>query len=107
MTTPFCHGRPPSGIGLELARIFAANRYDVVLVARSDGKLRESAVRSWRPRSSGDARRGRILSLASTAAFVPASRNAAKSGSLRRKDLLTGSSHVETICVGVRHERIA
>jgi short-subunit dehydrogenase len=32
-----------SGIGLELARIFAANRHDVVLVARSEGKLRELA----------------------------------------------------------------
>ena len=32
-----------SGIGLELARIFAANRYDVVLVARSEGKLRDLA----------------------------------------------------------------
>ena len=32
-----------SGIGLELARIFAANRHDVVLVARSEDKLREVA----------------------------------------------------------------
>ena len=32
-----------SGIGLELARIFAANRHDVVLVARSEDKLRELA----------------------------------------------------------------
>jgi short-subunit dehydrogenase len=32
-----------SGIGLELARIFAANNHDVVLVARSEGKLRELA----------------------------------------------------------------
>jgi short-subunit dehydrogenase len=32
-----------SGIGLELARIFAANKHDVVLVARSAGKLRELA----------------------------------------------------------------
>jgi hypothetical protein len=32
-----------SGIGLELARIFASNRHDVVLVARSEGKLRELA----------------------------------------------------------------
>jgi short-subunit dehydrogenase len=32
-----------SGIGLELARIFAANKHDVVLVARSEGKLRELA----------------------------------------------------------------
>lgn len=32
-----------SGIGLELARIFAANRHDVVLVARSEDKLREAA----------------------------------------------------------------
>ena len=31
------------GIGLELARIFAANRHDVVLVARSEDKLRELA----------------------------------------------------------------
>jgi uncharacterized protein len=32
-----------SGIGLELARIFAANRHDVVLVARSEDKLRDLA----------------------------------------------------------------
>ena len=32
-----------SGIGLQLARIFAANRHDVVLVARSEDKLREVA----------------------------------------------------------------
>jgi short-subunit dehydrogenase len=32
-----------SGIGLELARIFAAHAHDVVLVARSEGKLRELA----------------------------------------------------------------
>ena len=32
-----------SGIGLELARIFAAHKHDVVLVARSEGKLRELA----------------------------------------------------------------
>ena len=32
-----------SGIGLELARIFASHRHDVVLVARSEGKLRELA----------------------------------------------------------------
>jgi short-subunit dehydrogenase len=32
-----------SGIGLELARIFASNRYDVVLVARNETKLRELA----------------------------------------------------------------
>jgi len=32
-----------SGIGLELARMFAANRHDVVLVARSEDKLREVA----------------------------------------------------------------
>ena len=32
-----------SGIGLELARVFAANKHDVVLVARSEGKLRELA----------------------------------------------------------------
>ena len=47
-----------SGIGLELARIFAANRHDVVLVARSEGKLRELAreceserrhARTWSP----------------------------------------------------------
>ncbi len=30
-----------SGIGLELARLFARDRYDLVLVARSEGKLRE------------------------------------------------------------------
>jgi uncharacterized protein len=33
-----------SGIGLELARIFAANGQDVVLVARSEGKLRALAT---------------------------------------------------------------
>jgi short-subunit dehydrogenase len=32
-----------SGIGLELARVFASNRHDVVLVARSEGKLHETA----------------------------------------------------------------
>ena len=32
-----------SGIGLELARIFAANRHDVILVARREDKLRELA----------------------------------------------------------------
>ena len=32
-----------SGIGFELARIFAANRHDVVLVARSEDKLRALA----------------------------------------------------------------
>jgi short-subunit dehydrogenase len=32
-----------SGIGLELARIFAAKRHDVVLVARSEEKLRQLA----------------------------------------------------------------
>jgi hypothetical protein len=32
-----------SGIGLELARIFAADKWDVALVARSEGKLRELA----------------------------------------------------------------
>jgi uncharacterized protein len=32
-----------SGIGLELARVFAANKHDVVLVARSEGKLRDLA----------------------------------------------------------------
>jgi short-subunit dehydrogenase len=32
-----------SGIGLELARVFAANRHDVVLVARSEDKLRALA----------------------------------------------------------------
>ena len=32
-----------SGIGLELARIFAANKHDVVVVARSESKLRELA----------------------------------------------------------------
>jgi short-subunit dehydrogenase len=32
-----------SGIGLELARIFAANKHGVVLVARNEGKLRELA----------------------------------------------------------------
>ena len=28
------------GIGLELARLFASDRHDLVLVARSEGKLR-------------------------------------------------------------------
>ena len=32
-----------SGIGLELARIFASHRHDVVLVARTESKLRELA----------------------------------------------------------------
>ena len=31
------------GIGLELTRVFAAHKHDVVLVARSEGKLRELA----------------------------------------------------------------
>jgi short-subunit dehydrogenase len=40
-----------SGIGLELARIFAANGHDVVLVARSEGKLQALAteLQSARP----------------------------------------------------------
>ena len=33
-----------SGIGLDLARLFAKDGYDVVLVARSEGKLREIAA---------------------------------------------------------------
>lgn len=33
-----------SGIGLDLARMFAANGHDLVLVARSEGKLQELAV---------------------------------------------------------------
>jgi uncharacterized protein len=33
-----------SGIGLELARIFARNRYDVVLAARNEAKLRDLAA---------------------------------------------------------------
>lgn len=33
-----------SGIGLDLARLFAKDGYDVVLVARSEGKLRELAA---------------------------------------------------------------
>lgn len=33
-----------SGIGLDLARLFAKDGHDVVLVARSEGKLREIAV---------------------------------------------------------------
>ena len=33
-----------SGIGLELARLFAADKWDVALVARSEGKLRELAA---------------------------------------------------------------
>lgn len=33
-----------NGIGLDLARIFAANGHDLVLVARSEGKLQEIAV---------------------------------------------------------------
>ena len=32
-----------SGIGLELDRVFAANRHDVILVARREDKLRELA----------------------------------------------------------------
>ena len=32
-----------SGIGLELARVFAGHRYDVVLVARTEGRLQELA----------------------------------------------------------------
>src|ERR1044071_9685068 len=33
-----------SGIGLDLARVFAKEGHDVVLVARSEGKLREIAA---------------------------------------------------------------
>ena len=33
-----------SGIGLELARLFAGDKWDVALVARSEGKLREIAA---------------------------------------------------------------
>lgn len=33
-----------SGIGLDLTRLFAADRYDLVLVARSEAKLRETAA---------------------------------------------------------------
>jgi uncharacterized protein len=33
-----------SGIGLELARVFAKNRHDLVLVARNESKLRELAA---------------------------------------------------------------
>ncbi len=33
-----------SGIGLELARVFARNRHDLVLVARTEPKLRELAA---------------------------------------------------------------
>jgi short-subunit dehydrogenase len=33
-----------SGIGLELARVFAADKWDVALVARSEGKLNELAT---------------------------------------------------------------
>src|ERR1700674_4911797 len=33
-----------SGIGLDLARLFACNGWDVVLVARSEDKLRELAA---------------------------------------------------------------
>ena len=33
-----------SGIGLDLAHLFAADRWDLVLVARSEGKLRETAA---------------------------------------------------------------
>jgi len=33
-----------SGIGLELARLFAADKWDVALVARSEGKLQELAT---------------------------------------------------------------
>ncbi|HVG25704.1 MAG TPA: SDR family oxidoreductase [Thermoanaerobaculia bacterium] len=35
---------PSSGIGLDLAHLFAADGHDVVLVARSEGKLRELAA---------------------------------------------------------------
>jgi short-subunit dehydrogenase len=34
-----------SGIGLEPARVFARNRHDLVLVARTEPKLRELSVR--------------------------------------------------------------
>ena len=34
-----------SGIGLELARLFASDRHDLVLVARNEGKLREIGER--------------------------------------------------------------
>jgi short-subunit dehydrogenase len=83
-----------SGIGCELALIFATHRHDVVLVARSEAKLREvarecgpSGVRAtWsaptcrcllneltkRFLPGMTVRRcGRILNLASTAAFLP------------------------------------
>ncbi|HEX9458455.1 MAG TPA: SDR family NAD(P)-dependent oxidoreductase, partial [Thermoanaerobaculia bacterium] len=33
-----------SGIGLEIARLFAADNWDVVLVARTEPKLRELAA---------------------------------------------------------------
>ena len=33
-----------SGIGLDLARLFAKDGHDVILVARSEGKLRELAA---------------------------------------------------------------
>jgi short-subunit dehydrogenase len=33
-----------SGIGLEIARLFAADRWDVALVARTEPKLRELAA---------------------------------------------------------------
>ena len=35
---------PSSGIGLDLARLFAADGYNLVLVARSEGKLRDLAA---------------------------------------------------------------
>ena len=38
-----------SGIGLELARVFARKRHDLVLVARTEPKLRELAEEAGPP----------------------------------------------------------
>jgi short chain dehydrogenase len=43
------------GIGLELARVFAENRFSLVLLARSRNKLEELARESWLVRAVGSA----------------------------------------------------